>query len=33
MGARGRQKILGEWNYERCFGPVLDQVRTVAYAG
>jgi glycosyltransferase involved in cell wall biosynthesis len=32
MGARGRQKILGEWNYERCFGPVLDQVRTVAYA-
>ena len=33
MGRRGQQKILGEWNYERCFAPVLDQVRTVAYAG
>ena len=32
MGVRGRQKILGEWNYERCFAPVLDQVRTPAYA-
>jgi glycosyltransferase involved in cell wall biosynthesis len=33
MGRRGQQKILGEWNYERCFAPVLDQVRTLAYAG
>ena len=33
MGRRGQQKILGEWNYERCFAPVLAQVRTVAYAG
>jgi glycosyltransferase involved in cell wall biosynthesis len=33
MGRRGQQKILGDWNYERCFAPVLDQVRTLAYAG
>ena len=32
MGARGRQKILGDWNYDRCFAPVLDQVRTLAHA-
>lgn len=26
MGARGRQKILEEWNYERAFAPVLQHM-------
>jgi spore maturation protein CgeB len=24
MGERGRQRVIGEWNYEQQFGPVLD---------
>jgi hypothetical protein len=26
MGRRGRQKILDEWNYDRTFRPVLEQI-------
>jgi glycosyltransferase involved in cell wall biosynthesis len=27
MGERGRQRILNEWNYERCFQPVLRRLQ------
>ena len=27
MGEKGRQRLLAEWNYERAFQPVLDQLK------
>jgi glycosyltransferase involved in cell wall biosynthesis len=30
MGEGGRQRILSDWNYERQFGPVLEQMRTLS---
>jgi glycosyltransferase involved in cell wall biosynthesis len=30
MGEAGRRRILSEWNYERCFGPVADRLAHAA---